>query len=98
MKRILAIIWAGVCVIIAGMETLSDLTDAGTIGNDVLRGADQIAFFLYGEERHRRKVYNLVETNRMPHFHLGSTVCARKSVLITWIKLQERLSTATSSP
>jgi excisionase family DNA binding protein len=63
-----------------------------TLGGDILRGADHIATFLYGESRHRRKVYNLIETNRLPYFRLGSTVCARKSVLVSWIKAQEDLN------
>jgi hypothetical protein len=62
---------------------------AVTLGGDILRGADDIAAFLYGDRRHRRKVYNLIETNRLPHFRLGNTVCARKSVLIGWIRSQE---------
>jgi hypothetical protein len=68
-----------------------------TLGDDILRGADDIAAFLYGDARHRRKVYNLVETDRLPHFRLGSTVCARKSVLLSWIKLQEKLEAAASA-
>ena len=63
-----------------------------TLGDDILRGADDIAAFLYGERGHRRKVYNLIERNHLPHFRLGSTVCARKSVLLGWIKSQEELN------
>ena len=64
-------------------------TSAPSIGGDILRGADDIAAFLYGDARHRRKVYNLVETKRVPHFRLGATICARKSALMAWIKAQE---------
>jgi hypothetical protein len=62
---------------------------AKTIAGDILYGADQIAEFLYGDKKHRRKVYNLVETGRMPHFRLGAGICARQSVLIRWIETQE---------
>ncbi|MEA2823032.1 MAG: hypothetical protein QOJ86_5036 [Bradyrhizobium sp.] len=61
----------------------------GTIGGDILRGADCIAAFLYGDARQRRKVYNLVERQRLPHFRLGASICARKSILLAWIKQQE---------
>jgi excisionase family DNA binding protein len=60
-----------------------------TLGGDMLRGADEIAEYLYGDEKHRRKVYNLIETNRLPHFRLGSSLCARRSVLLDWITAQE---------
>ncbi|MHB8267416.1 helix-turn-helix domain-containing protein [Bradyrhizobium sp.] len=63
-----------------------------TIGGDILHGADGIAAFLYGNEKFRRKIYNLVETKRLPHFRLGNMICARKSVLLAWIKAQEETS------
>ena len=62
---------------------------AGSLVGDILYGADGIAEFLYGESKQRRKVYNLVETERLPHFRLGSMICARKSVLLAWIEAQE---------
>jgi hypothetical protein len=63
----------------------------GTIAGDILYGADGIAEFLYGDAKLRRKVYNLVETGRIPHFKLGAGLCARKSVLLSWIAAQERV-------
>jgi hypothetical protein len=65
------------------------LSTPPTIGGDILHGADGIAAFLYGNEKSRRKIYNLVETKRLPHFRLGNMICARKSVLLAWIKVQE---------
>jgi hypothetical protein len=56
---------------------------------DLLRGADEIAQFLYGDREQRRKVYHLVATSNLPVFKLGSMICARKSVLLRWIKDQE---------
>jgi hypothetical protein len=56
---------------------------------DLLRGAEEIAQFLYGERELRRKVYHLVATSNLPVFKLGSMICARKSVLVKWIKDQE---------
>jgi hypothetical protein len=54
------------------------------LANDLLRGADQIADFLFGEPGQRRKVYHLAETSRLPVFRLGTKLCARRSVLMAW--------------
>jgi hypothetical protein len=62
---------------------------AGSLAGDILHGANGIAEFLYGDRKLRRKVYNLVETARLPHFRLGAVICARKSVLLGWIESQE---------
>ena len=59
------------------------------LADDLLRGAEAIAEFLYGHRRHRRKIYHLAQTKRLPVFHLGSTLCARQSTLIAWIEDQE---------
>ena len=56
---------------------------------DLLRGAKEIALFMYGDREKRRKVYHLVATSNLPVFKLGSTICARKSVLLKWIRDQE---------
>ena len=60
------------------------------LANDLLRGADQIAEFLFGDRSERRKVYHLAEKSCLPVFRLGSVLCARKSILMTWIEQQER--------
>jgi hypothetical protein len=59
------------------------------LAQDLLRGADEIADFLFGDARQRRKVYHLAETSRIPIFRLGSKLCARPSVLMAWIACQE---------
>jgi hypothetical protein len=64
-------------------NTPNDLAD------DMLRGADEIAAFIYGDRGLRRKVYYLVECSRLPVFRLGSVLCARKTVLLSWIEGQE---------
>lgn len=61
----------------------------GSIAGDILYGAEAIAEFLYGERRHRRRVYNLIDGARLPHFRLGMGICARRSVLMDWIAGQE---------
>ena len=57
---------------------------------DMLRGAEEVAEFLYGSKALRRKVYHLASTSNMPTFKLGSMICARKSVLLSWVESQER--------
>jgi hypothetical protein len=69
--------------------------DGGTLpsanlADDILLGANQIAEFLFGNRGARRKVYHLVEKSHLPYFRFGSVLCARKSILITWIEEQER--------
>lgn len=61
----------------------------GALADDILRGAAEIANFLFGNASHRRKVYHLVATSRLPTFKLGSRWCARRSVLREWIAEQE---------
>lgn len=62
------------------------------LAEDLLRGADQIAEFLFGDAQERRKVYHLAETSRLPVFRLGAVLCARRSVLLEWIAHQENRS------
>lgn len=62
-----------------------------TPGNiDLLRGADQISTFLFGDPALRRKIYHLAENSRLPVFRLGSMICARRIKLVEWIEEQER--------
>jgi len=62
----------------------------GDLATDLLRGADEIAHFVFGDPGQRRKVYHLAETSRLPVFRLGSLLCARRSILLAWISDQER--------
>lgn len=64
-----------------------------TFADDLLRGADQIAEFLFGSSAERRQVYYLAEKTRLPVFRMGKgTLCARKSTLIAWVEQQEQKS------
>ena len=65
-------------------------TPSHELSGDLLRGAAAIALFLFGSSDERRKVYHLAATSRLPTFHLGSLLCARKSVLLQWIVEQEK--------
>ncbi len=65
------------------------------LADDLLRGADAIAEFVFGSAEHRRKVYYFAsgaKTCRLPVFRMGSVLCARKSSLVTWIEQQEARS------
>jgi hypothetical protein len=64
-------------------------TAAPDLANDLLRGADEIAEFIFGARGSRRKVYYLAETSHLPVFLLGAVLCARRSVLLRWIAGQE---------
>jgi hypothetical protein len=59
------------------------------LSDDLLRGAEQIAEFMFGSAGERRKIYHLAENSRLPVFRLGAVLCARKSVLLGWIAEQE---------
>jgi hypothetical protein len=62
---------------------------------DLLDGSDEIAEFLYGDRKKRRKVYHLAsETkgHKIPIFRMGSTICARRSTLLQWIADQEKVA------
>jgi hypothetical protein len=67
---------------------MSDTTEL-EFSNDLLRGAAEIAEFLFGDRNLRRKIFHLVATSNLPVFRLGSMICARKSILLKWIKDQE---------
>ncbi len=71
--------------------------DVPPLGFDLLRGADQIAEFMFGTPTERRKIYHLADTKKLPVFRLGSLLCARKSTLLSWIKAQESAATGVGS-
>ena len=60
-----------------------------SFADDLLRGADEIAAFLFGDKSYRRRVFHLVATSKIPVFRIGSMICARKSTLMAWIAGQE---------
>jgi hypothetical protein len=70
-------------------NTVPNLTSHSELAEDILRGADEIAEFIFGERASRRKVYYLAECTKLPIFRLGSVLCARRSVLMRWIEGQE---------
>lgn len=61
------------------------------LADDLLHGAEAIAVFVFGDVKHRRKVYYYASDAkvRMPVFRIGNVICARKSKLLEWIEVQE---------
>ncbi len=59
------------------------------LADDLLRGADAIAEFMFGDRQMRRQVYHLAQGGQLPVFKLGATLCARKSRLLRWIDQAE---------
>jgi hypothetical protein len=56
---------------------------------EVIRGAEAIAEFIFGDRSHRRKVYHLAECSQIPIHRLGRTLCLRPSAYKLWIEDQE---------
>lgn len=70
-----------------GIPTPPDTTPQ-ELADDLLRGADEIAAFIFGSKGSRRKVYYLAEAFHLPVFRLGAVLCARRSLLLRWISGQ----------
>ncbi|MDR3471224.1 MAG: DNA-binding protein [Devosia sp.] len=60
-----------------------------SFAEDLLRGAEEIAAFLYNDASLRRRVYHLIANSNLPTFKLGSMLHARKSILLRWVEAQE---------
>ncbi len=57
--------------------------------DDLLNGAEEIAIFLFGAAKYKRRVYHLCEKGELPIFRLGAGINARRSVLREFIRLRE---------
>lgn len=51
------------------------------LATDLLTGAAEIAIFLFGDAKHKRRVYHLVEKGGLPVVRLGNIITARRSTL-----------------
>lgn len=72
------------------MSAVQPAPDTPTrLSDDLLKGADEIAEFLFGSPQRRRQVYHLVATSRLPVIRIGAKLCARRSTLMNWIEAQE---------
>jgi hypothetical protein len=72
------------------------MNDHGSISDDLLLGAAEIAVELFGadETRFRKRVYHLCNGTKrpIPHFRVGSKLAARRSTLRAWVSEQEQLA------
>ena len=62
------------------------------LAKDILRGAAEIAEFVFGDPAQRRRVYHLSERGEFPVFRMGSQLCARRSTVLAWIEEKEAQS------
>jgi hypothetical protein len=68
---------------------MTDMNEKVEFSKDLLRGAAEIAAFLLGSRDQRRTIYYLATYSNLPVFKIGSTLCARKSVILKWVEQQE---------
>ena len=59
-----------------------------TLADDLLKGAAEIAEFVYGDRNKRRRVYHDADNGRLPIWRNGGLV-ARRSRILEHIKQQE---------
>lgn len=71
--------------------------EALPLGDDLMRGADAIRRFMFGEaaderqaEANTRSVYHMASKRQLGLFKLGGVLCGRKSTILAWIQEQER--------
>ena len=61
------------------------------VGSDLLSGAAEIADFLLGDKKRKRRVYALAKKG-LPFFWMGGELCALRSTLRNWIAEEEAAS------
>lgn len=66
------------------------------LADDLLDGAEEIAIFLFGDAKFKRRVYHLCDKGELPVFRLGSGINARRSVLRKLIEQKEATAMAKS--
>lgn len=71
------------------LETTDRRAPTHAVASEILYGAEEIAAFLFGDRKHRRRVYGRVASGELPVFRIGANICARRSVLLAWIAHQE---------
>jgi hypothetical protein len=66
------------------------------LGEDLLRGASEIARFVYGEpagkrqaSSNRQRAYKAIQKGAIPTFRIGGMIHARKSTILRHIEWQE---------
>ncbi len=71
------------------MNNINRSASEAPLAHDLLEGAAQIAAFLFGDGKQRRRVYWLAQNHSLPVFRIGQSICARPSTLRRWIAEQE---------
>ena len=66
--------------------------------DDLLKGAGQIAAFLFGDAKQRRRIYWLAQNRSLPVFKIGGRIHARRSTLQRWIREKEAAGESCLSP
>jgi hypothetical protein len=60
------------------------------LADDLLKGAAQIAAFLFGDAKNdRRRIYWLAQNQSLPVFKIRGRIHARRSTLQRWIREKE---------
>ncbi len=59
------------------------------LADDLLYGAEEIAWHLFKGRKTRNTIYYLARRTNFPSFKIGATICARKSKIEQWIATQE---------
>ena len=79
---------------VIGLKEALEAKQAQTLADDMLRGAGEIAYFIYGASgiKERKRVYHLVDCGKLPVFRLGSQLCALKSTIRQDIERQQAAS------
>jgi hypothetical protein len=73
-----------------GGASMTGSAAGAEIAPDLLRGAAEIAAFLYGTPAAARRVYALRARDRLPLVRIGGRLCARRSILRAWLAERER--------
>jgi hypothetical protein len=81
------------------MPNRANPPDSTCLAGDLLRGASEIADFLFGKpaskreaECNRQRAYKAVSRGTLPTFRIGGMIRARKSAILRHIEKQESRS------
>ena len=76
---------------------MNDNSTNSAISDDLLFGAGKIAEFLFGDMKHRPRIYHLTNgaANGIPYFKIGQITCASKRAILRWITEQEEQNGST---
>lgn len=70
------------------------MSEEPPLSEDLLEGAAEISYFLYGRRGNRQRVYRAIRDRKLPIFRMGNRICARRSALMSFIRTQENHNSA----